>query len=377
MQGPNRNGINRREFLKVSAASISGLALAGLGRPFDLPGASALPDFPKADLLGRACHGTLDIYAQPSVNSQKLSFLYEDGVAAWLREVVGDSTPLYFSNQRWVETPDGYVYGAYFQPVKNLPNQPLEALPQSGLGPGFWAEVSVPYVDAVPENDPSENSWVKVKMDKGLPVRLYYSQIFWIDRIRQNDAGQVFYRVNPNYYGGVDMLWAAGEAFRPLTADEVTPIHPEAENKRIEVDVNNQILSCFEGDQEVYFCRVSTGAKVNMYGEVVDSWSTPLGDHIVTRKYLSLQMSGGSTGAGYDLPGIGWTSIFATGGVAIHSTFWHNNYGDPMSHGCVNVSPEDAKWIFRWNTPAVTLDPGMVDITVTRKASTPIKVIEA
>ena len=377
MQGPNRNSINRREFLKVSAASISGLALAGLGRPFDLPGASALPDFPEGDRLGRACHGTLDIYAQPSVNSQKISFLYEDGVAAWLREVVGDSTPLYFSNQRWVETPDGYVYGAYFQPVKNLPNQPLESLPQSGLGPGFWSEVSVPYVDAVPENDPSENSWVKVKMDKGLPVRLYYSQIFWIDRIRQNDAGQVFYRVNPNYYGGVDMLWAAGEAFRPLTADEVTPIHPEAENKRIEVDVNNQILSCFEGDEEVYFCRVSTGAKVNMYGEVVDSWSTPLGDHIVTRKYLSLQMSGGSTGAGYDLPGIGWTSIFATGGVAIHSTFWHNNYGDPMSHGCVNVSPEDAKWIFRWNTPAVSLDPGMVDITVTRKASTPIKVIEA
>jgi lipoprotein-anchoring transpeptidase ErfK/SrfK len=232
-------------------------------------------------------------------------------------------------------------------------------------------------VDALPENDPSDNSWVKIKLDKGLPVRLYYSQIFWIDRIRQNDTGQVFYRVNPNYYGGVDMLWAAGEAFRPLTADEITPVHPEAEGKRIEVDVTNQILSCYEGDREVYFCRVSTGAKVNMYGEVVDSWSTPLGDHIVTRKYLSLQMSGGSTGAGYDLPGIGWTSIFATGGVAIHSTFWHNNYGDPMSHGCVNVSPEDAKWIFRWNTPAVGLDPGMVDITVTRNASTPIKVIEA
>jgi lipoprotein-anchoring transpeptidase ErfK/SrfK len=377
MQGPGRNNINRREFLKVSAAGLGGLALSGFGKPFNLPGLSGLPDFPQADQLGRACHGTLDIYAQPSVNSQKLNFLYEDGVAPWLREVVGDSTPLYFSNQRWVETPDGYVYGAYFQPVKNLPNQPLSALPQSSLGAGFWAEVTIPYVDAVPENAPSDNSWVKIKLDKGLPVRLYYSQIFWIDHIRQNDAGQVIYRVNPNYYGGVDMLWAAGEAFRPLTADEIAPIHPDVENKRIEVDVTNQNLSCFEGDREVYFCRVSSGAKVNMYGEVVDSWSTPLGDHMVTRKYLSLQMSGGSTGAGYDLPGIGWTSIFATGGVAVHSTFWHNNYGDPMSHGCVNVSPKDAKWIFRWNTPAVSLDPGMVDITVTRQASTPIKVIEA
>jgi lipoprotein-anchoring transpeptidase ErfK/SrfK len=377
MQAPQRKNINRREFLKISAASVGGMALARLGGSLKLPEASMLPDFPKGDRLGRACHGTLDIYALPSTNSEKVSFLYEDGVATWLREVVGDSTPLLFSNQRWVEIPDGYVYGAYFQPVKNLPNQPMETLPQSSLGPGFWAEITIPYVDAVPDNQPSDNSWVKIKLDKGLPVRLYYSQIFWIDRVRKNDAGQVFYRVNPNYYGGVDMLWAAAEAFRPITAEEIAPIHPDAKNKRIEVDVTHQNLSCFEGDQEVYYCRVSTGAKVNMYGEAVDAWSTPLGDHVVTRKYLSLQMSGGSTGAGYDLPGIGWTSIFATGGVAVHSTFWHNNYGDPMSHGCVNVSPEDSKWIFRWNTPVVNLDPGMVDITVTRQASTPVRVVEA
>ena len=377
MQAPQRKNINRREFLKITAASVGGMALAHLGGPLRLAEASALPDFPQGDQLGRACHATFDIYARPSTSSQKVSFLYEDGVATWLREVVGDSTPLLFSNQRWVEIPDGYVYGAYFQPVKNLPNQPLDTLPQSSLGPGFWAEVTIPYADAVPDNQPSDNSWVKIKQDKGLPVRLYYSQIFWIDRIRQNDAGQVYYRVNPNYYGGIDMLWAAGEAFRPIKAEEIVPIHPDAENKRIEVDVTHQNLSCFEGDQEVYYCRVSTGAKVNMYGEVVDAWSTPLGDHVVTRKYLSLQMSGGSTGAGYDLPGIGWTSIFATGGVAVHSTFWHNNYGDPMSHGCVNVSPEDSKWIFRWTTPAVNLDPGMVDITVNRQASTPVRVVEA
>ena len=112
-----------------------------------------------------------------------------------------------------------------------------------------------------------------------------------------------------------------------------------------------------------------------MYGNVVDKWETPPGEHRVARKYISLQMSGGTTGAGYDLPGIGWTSIFATGGVAIHSTFWHNNYGDPMSHGCVNVSPQDAKWIFRWNMPTVPVDPGMVDVTVTGQDSTKITVI--
>ena len=87
-------------------------------------------------------------------------------------------------------------------------------------------------------------------------------------------------------------------------------------------------------------------------------------------------MSGGTTGAGYDLPGIGWTSIFATGGVAIHSTFWHNNFGDPVSHGCVNTQPDDARWIFRWGQPIVPYDPGMIDITVTGQEFTHVQVVE-
>jgi lipoprotein-anchoring transpeptidase ErfK/SrfK len=182
--------------------------------------------------------------------------------------------------------------------------------------------------------------------------------------------------VNPNYYGGIDMLWAAAEAFRPITVEELEPIHPEAENKRIVVDVTHQSLSCFEGDSEVYYCRVSTGAKFNMYGEIVDKWETPVGKHETTRKFISLQMAGGTTGAGYDLPGIGWTMIFATGGVAIHSTFWHNNFGDRMSHGCVNVRPEDSKWIFRWTQPVVPYDPGMVDITVNDTRGTRVDVVE-
>ena len=172
------------------------------------------------------------------------------------------------------------------------------------------------------------------------------------------------------------MLWVAAEAFRPIQKEELEPIHPLAEQKRIVVDVTYQTLSCYEGSQEVYFCRVSSGAKFDMFGTPVDEWATPVGQHLISRKYISLQMSGGTTGAGYDLPGIGWTVIFATGGVAIHSTFWHNNYGDAMSHGCVNVTPEDAKWIFRWSSPAVPYDPGMVDITQSGQTSTPVKVTE-
>ena len=366
----NRQSLSRREFLKLAAAGAGSLAL----RPPVAP-LAGVPDFPNAERLGRAAKGSLQLKPRPDLDSQTLGILYEDAVVPWLREVTGERPAYVYNNQRWVETPDGFVYGPTLQPVRNLPNEPLTSLPQSSLGPGMWVEVTVPYVDVILENKPTTNSWVEAKVDEGLPLRFYYSQIFWVDQIRTNESG-VFYRVNPNYYGGVDLLWGAAEAFRPIQPDEMAPISPDVTDKRVVVDVNHQMLSCYEGNSEVFYCRVSTGAKFDIYGNAVDKWSTPVGQHRVTRKYVSLQMSGGTTGAGYDLPGIGWSAIFATGGVAVHSTFWHNNFGDPMSHGCVNVLPEDAKWLFRWTRPNVAFDPGMDDITLSGAESTQVSVVE-
>jgi len=369
-----RKLISRRDFLKLAALSFGGLAL----RPFDgylIPeAANGLAEFPQSDLLGRVTKGMLEVKARPNLDSQNVGVLYEDAVVPWLHEVTGERPAYVFNNQRWVETPDGYIYAPLLQPVRNIPNQPIQSLPESSIGPGVWAEITVPYVDVILDKDPSSGSWVEARIEEGLPVRFYYKQVFWVDRIRTGDDGSVYYRTNPNYYGGLDMLWAAAEAFRLLTVEEMAPISPDIEDKRIRVDVPHQTLSCFEGEREVYFCRVSTGALYDYQGNRVDNWETPSGKHSITRKYVSLQMSGGVTGAGYDLPGIGWSTIFATGGVAIHATFWHNNYGDTMSHGCVNVTPEDAKWIFRWSQPAVPYDPGMVDTTVTGEISTGVTV---
>ena len=363
--------MTRRDFVKLAALGLGGLALRPwAGRLLDLV------DFPQADRLGRAANGTLEIKARPDPDGETVGVLYEDGVLPWVREVVGEKPMHIFNNQRWVETPEGYVYAPYFQPVRDLPNEPVSELPNSSLGQGMWVEVTIPYVDVILENEPTSHSWVEAKFEEGLPIRFYYSQVFWVDQIKTGASGNTLYRVNPNYYGGVDLLWADASAFRPISSGELVPINPEVENKRIVIDVNHQTLSCFEGEVEVYFCRISTGAKFDMYGNAVDKWATPVGSHKVTRKYISLQMSGGVTGAGYDLPGIGWTSVFATGGVAIHSTFWHNNFGDPMSHGCVNVRPQDAKWIFQWTLPTVSSDPGVEDITVSGAASTQVEVVE-
>jgi lipoprotein-anchoring transpeptidase ErfK/SrfK len=366
----NKGKLSRREFLKLAAIGVGGLYT----KPWMFP--QSLPDFPQAQRLGRVVGGLVELKAQPDPESQTLGVLYEDAVVPWIKEISGAKPAYIFNNQRWVETPDGYIYGPSLQPVYNRPNDPVESLPSSSRGLGMWAEVTVPYADAILDREASSNSWVEAKLDEGLPLRVYYSQVFWIDQMKTNSLGDQLYRVNPNYYGGVDMLWVDARAFRPIVSDELTPISPDVGDKQIVIDVIHQTLSCYEGSSEVFFCRASTGAKFDMYGNVVDKWATPVGKHRVTRKYISLQMSGGTTGAGYDLPGIGWTSIFATGGVAIHSTFWHNNYGDPVSHGCVNVCPEDAKWIFRWTMPTVTYDPGSLDVTLTGDDSTQVRVIE-
>ena len=366
----NSQAISRRQFVKMSLLGAGGLLLS--------PGSvePALPDFPAAERLGRVCiGGRINLKAQPDENSQTVGVLYEDAVVPWLREVVGPRP--YFINQRWVETSQGYIYSPYLQPVRNLPNPPISALMETSLGSGVWMEVTVPFADVILENKPSSNSWVQALVDLGLPVRLYYGQVFWIDRIKTSDNGRTLYRVNPNYYGGVDMMWVDASTMRKIIPDEIAPISPEVEEKRIVVDVIQQSLSCFEGKREVFYCRVSTGAKFDAYGNPVDKWSTPLGKHRISRKYITLQMSGGTTGAGYDLPGIGWTSIFVTGGVAVHSTFWHNDFGVPRSHGCVNARPEDAKWIFCWTDPQVSYDVGAADVSANGAVSTAIDVIES
>ncbi len=293
-----------------------------------------------------------------------------DGVVAWLREVVGDA-PTGWVSRRWVETPEGYLYSPNVQPVLNRPNTPVEKLPDSSGGPGFWAEVSVPYVDIVMANPPPRSPWLK---DDPMP-RLYYSQVMWIDGIKTTDSGQVLYRVNERYGTLGDIFWADATAFRPITADEIAPINPQTQNKRVEVNLAYQTLSCYEGDTEVYFCRISSGGKWDAEGNLVDKWSTPVGPHTIWRKLVSIHMIGGTTGAGYDLPGIGWTTLFSGEGVAIHSTFWHNDFGVPRSHGCINASPDDAKWIWRWTLPTVAYDPG--DITVQMPGGSIIKVNEA
>ena len=354
--------ISRREFLKKAAGGLAGLVITPPKKWF------SSVSFSSEDRLGRVNVGMAEVKARPDADSLTVAKVYEDAVVPWLYEVVGRRP--YRRNQRWVETPDGFIWAPYLQPVRNQSNVPVGSLSGTSLGPGMWAEVTIPFVDLILANLPARSPWLK----EDQTPRLYYSQAFWIDQIKTDEDGQVWYRVNERYGYG-DIFWAKAEAFRPLTREEVAPIHPEVENKRIVVNIARQTISCFEGSTEVYFALVSTGIRYHMYGNRTENWETPLGLRPIWRKLISVHMSGGSTGGGYDLPGVSWTSLFEGNGVAIHSTFWHNNFGEEMSHGCVNAAPEDAKWIFRWTNPVVAYDPG--DLTVGMPGGTLVDVVES
>lgn len=332
-----------------------------------------LPEFTQSERLGRVTAGKIEIKARADADSQTVGVLYEDAVVIWMREVVGKN--IYRTNQRWVETPEGYLWSPYLQPVEDRPNQPVEALAQTSLGEGMWVEVSVPYVDLFLDNPPPRSPALKDRAELGMPPRLYYSQIVWVDQIKTGTQGNVLYRINEKYGTYGDILWGPAEAFRPIAVEEMAPINPDVEEKRVVVDVTYQTLSCYEGKSEVFYTRISSGAKWDAWGNQVDVWATPLGRFPIWRKLISLHMSGGTTGGGWDLPGVGWVSLFVGSGVAIHSTFWHNNYGEPMSRGCVNARPEDSKWVFRWTLPRVSYDPG--DAEVSMPGGTLIEVIES
>jgi lipoprotein-anchoring transpeptidase ErfK/SrfK len=357
-------GISRRDFLRLGLFGLATVAM----RPWVRWGAM-LSDWPQADLLARnATGGMINVYTKPSAESTLVKAVYEDTVFVWLREVVGEAPPGRIS-RRWVETPDGYVYAPDVQPVRNQPNSPVSSLGQTSMGEGMWAEVTVPYVDLALANPPARSPWLQA-----VPrPRLYYSQVMWIDDVQTNDTGGLRYHVQDRYGYG-DEFWAAAEAFRPLTEEDLAPIHPDVQDKHIVVDSDYQTLSAYENGQEVYFCRVSTGGKYDSAGNPTDKYATPVGDHMVWRKLITVHMSGGTTGAGYDTPGVSWTTLFSGEGIAVHSTFWHNDFGVPRSHGCVNVTPEDAKWVFRWSYPQVAYDPG--ELSVQWPNGMPVKVVE-
>ncbi len=116
---------------------------------------------------------------------------------------------------------------------------------------------------------------------------------------------------------------------------------PTMFEKWIEVDLGAQRLNARIGNAVVYTTLVSTG---------IAQYPTPPGEYRVYTKLVKDDMTGGKAGTSdyYYLPDVPSVMYFLAGGYAIHGTYWHSNFGTPMSHGCVNVSIDGAKLLFDW-----------------------------
>ncbi len=111
-------------------------------------------------------------------------------------------------------------------------------------------------------------------------------------------------------------------------------------NKKIIVDLGKQKLSAYNGDELFMEVSISSG---------LDDLPTPRGTFHIFEKTPSRYMQGPLPNISdqyYDLPGVPWTMYFTYQGAAIHGAYWHNNFGEQWSHGCVNLRPEDAELLY-------------------------------
>jgi lipoprotein-anchoring transpeptidase ErfK/SrfK len=145
-------------------------------------------------------------------------------------------------------------------------------------------------------------------------------------------------------------------SIEPMTPDSIETnknVLGDSTGKRIEVNLSTQRVLAYEGNTKVNEFVVSTG----LWGR------TPTGTFTIQRKVRSQTMSGGNRAIGtyYYLPGVPWVQFFGNDqipwsrGFSFHGTYWHNNFGHPMSHGCVNMKTPEAQWLFDWAPMGTTV----------------------
>ena len=127
-----------------------------------------------------------------------------------------------------------------------------------------------------------------------------------------------------------------------LSLQDKNVLGANSENKWIEIDLTNQKLTAHQGDSVFLESAISSGL-----------WNkTPPGEYHIWYKTRATKMEGGNKASGtyYYLPNVPYTMFFS-GSFGIHGTYWHQNFGRPMSHGCVNAPTPVAEKLFYWADP--------------------------
>jgi hypothetical protein len=325
--------LSRRDFLKLSALGLTSLAL----RPTYNFGELA-----DSDNLIRVGTTSVSVYSQPDEKSVIRFQRYRDEIINVYYEVISDKAPLY--NPLWYRVWGGYIHCANVQRVRVKLN-PTPTILNAGL---HLIEITVPFAQSYLQRRPGE--WTPI-------YRLYFGTVHWVVGIVEGPDGEPWYRIvdeliqsdNLNYY-------IPAKYGRIIPTEETTPISPDVnpDKKYVEVSLAQQELTAYEEGRVVLKTKISSGLDYQPPNEI--PWNTPTGRFHVQTKMPSKHMGGAELTddvEAYVLPGVPWTSFFEPEiGIAFHGTYWHQNFGMPMSHGCVNMRTEEARWLYRWLTPA-------------------------
>lgn len=323
--------LSRREFLQ-----LAGLGLVSLYVPQKIDPSKLTNDLFPSNLQGRVTDISINIYKTPSFDDQTINIFWRDIVLPITGIMISDDENAY--NRVWYQVNgNGYAYSGSIQPVRTELNIPPQKLPKKIN----LAEVTVPFTDA--RDYPISSSPVV--------YRFYFETTHWVDELVIDKEENTWYRVIDDKFESHHYVSASH--MRLIPDPELSRLSPQVpeDQKRIEVHLGRQLVIAYEADQPVFMTRASTGGSFNK-----GIFATPLGRHITFHKRPSAHMAAGNLASnGFDLPGVPWVSYITESGVAFHGTFWHNDFGKPRSHGCINIPSKAAKWIYRWTQPVVPI----------------------
>jgi len=135
-----------------------------------------------------------------------------------------------------------------------------------------------------------------------------------------------------------------------VEAPKTLPAWAEQGKSWIRVSITQQTLVAFQGAQPVYATLVSTGA--DGLGDPATTHSTIQGQFLIHTKHVSATMDGNEVGDEFSLEDVPYVQYFRDN-FALHAAYWHDGFGTARSHGCINLAPLDARWLFGWTEPAV------------------------
>lgn len=147
-----------------------------------------------------------------------------------------------------------------------------------------------------------------------------------------------------------DGLWLRPSGLRIVEARTDWPDWAKAGAAWVDVSINQQTLVAYEGTEPKYVTLVSTG--VDGLLDPATTKSTKTGVFHVVSKHLTATMNGEDPEGAYEMREVPWVQYFSEG-YALHGAYWHDAFGQPRSHGCINLSPIDARWLFHFTNPGL------------------------